>query len=147
MPRAASCGVPYLFVPLRDDAALAEARPDLSAWERSLSDWWAPSVYPFVESGGGRGVDFRARMFAPGFGITEDPATGSAAAALAGYLAATGGAERGTLRWVIEQGVEMGRPSRLHVECDRSDGRIVAVRVGGSSVLVAEGRLSLPALA
>ena len=147
VPRAASCGVPYLFVPLRDDAALAEARPDLSAWERSLSDCWAPSVYLFVEAGGGRGVDFRARMFAPGLRVFEDPATGSAAAALAGYLAATGGPGTGTLRWVIEQGVEMGRPSRLDVECDRSDGRIVAVRVGGSSVLVAEGRLSLPALA
>lgn len=143
-PRAVSCGVPYFFVPLRDLAALGRVRIDLSAWERALSRWWAPAVFPFVEIPGGGGVDFRARMFAPGIGILEDPATGSAAAALAGYLAATEGPERGTLGWVIEQGVEMGRPSRLHVTCERSAGRISAVRVGGTSVLVAEGRLLVP---
>ena len=143
-PRAVSCGVPYFFIPLRDEAALGRARIDLSAWERALSRWWAPAVFPFVDTGGQRGVDFRARMFAPGIGIPEDPATGSAAAAMAGYLGATGGPESGTLRWVIEQGVEMGRPSRLHVTCERSGGRISAVRVGGTSVLVAEGRLLVP---
>jgi trans-2,3-dihydro-3-hydroxyanthranilate isomerase len=144
-PRGVSCGVPYLFVPLRDEAALARSRINLPAWERSLSSWWAPAVFPLVETGGKDGVDFRARMFAPGVGIPEDPATGSAAAALAGYLAGESGPENGSLRWVIEQGVEMGRPSRLHVTCDRAGGRIAAVRVGGSSVLVSEGRLAIPA--
>lgn len=139
-PRGVSCGVPYLFVPLRDEAALARARINLPAWERSLSGWWASAVFPFAEAASD-GVDFRARMFAPGIGIPEDPATGSAAAALAGYLAGEAGPEHGTLRWVVAQGVEMGRPSRLHVACDRSGGRISAVRVGGTSVLVAEGRL------
>jgi trans-2,3-dihydro-3-hydroxyanthranilate isomerase len=143
-PRALSCGVPYLFVPLRDPATLARARINLPAWERSLSSWWASSVFPFAETGGGDGVDLRARMFAPAFGVPEDPATGSAAAALAGFLAAAHGPESGTLRWVVEQGVEMGRPSRLHVTCERVGGRIAAVRVGGFSVLVSEGRLALP---
>lgn len=143
-PRGVSCGVPYLFVPLRDESVLARARINLPAWERSLSGWWASAVFPFVAIGRD-GVDFRARMFAPGIGIPEDPATGSAAAALAGYLAAAAGALDETLRWVIEQGVEMGRPSRLHVACERRAGMISAVRVGGSSVLVAEGRLALPA--
>jgi trans-2,3-dihydro-3-hydroxyanthranilate isomerase len=142
-PRGVSCGVPYLFVPLRDQAALARARINLPAWERSLSGWGAPAVFLFVEADGD-GLDFRARMFAPGVGIPEDPATGSAAAALAGYLAGDSGPETGTLRWVVAQGVEMGRPSRLHVACDRSGGRISAVRVGGTSVLVAEGRLMVP---
>ncbi len=140
-PRAVSCGVPYFFIPLRDETVLARVRIDPSAWERTLSRWWAPAVFPFVETGGRGGVDFRARMFAPGIGIPEDPATGSAAAAMAGYLAGTDGPENGTLSWVIEQGVEMGRPSRLHVTCERSGGRIAAVRVGGTSVMVAEGRL------
>jgi trans-2,3-dihydro-3-hydroxyanthranilate isomerase len=142
-PGAASCGVPYCFVPLRDEAALGRARVDLSAWERSLSGWWATGLYPFVRAGGRNGVDFRARMFAPGIGIAEDPATGSAAAAFPGYLGLPD-SRSGTLRWVIEQGVEMGRPSRIHVECDLADGRIEAVRVGGSAVLVAEGRLAVP---
>lgn len=143
-PRGASCGVPFFFVPLRDEAALARARPDLSVWERSFSRWWAPHLYPFVEIAGRNGVDIRARMFAPALGIAEDPATGAAAAALAGYLAATRPPGNGTLRWVVDQGIEMGRPSRLHVECDREGERITAVRVGGSAVMVAEGALVLP---
>lgn len=144
-PRAASCGLPFFFVPLRDRNALARARLDLSVWERSFSSWWAPHIYPLVETAGGGGADIRARMFAPAMGIAEDPATGAAAAALAGYLAATRPPEDGTLRWVVDQGVEMGRPSRLHVECDLAGGDIQAVRVGGSSVMMAEARLAVPA--
>ena len=142
-PRGVSCGVPYLFVPLRDEAALARAHINLSAWERTLAEWWAPAVFPLVQVRGRHGVDIRARMFAPGIGIAEDPATGSAAAALAGYLTSDTSGD-GTVRWVIEQGVEMGRPSRIHVACERTGGRISAVRVGGSSVLVSEGRLTIP---
>jgi trans-2,3-dihydro-3-hydroxyanthranilate isomerase len=142
-PRALSCGVGYLFVPVRDEQTLARARIDPGPWERSLSSWWTSSVFPFAFTGGRDGVDLRARMFAPAFGVPEDPATGSACAALAGFLAPPGQPESGTLRWVVEQGVEMGRPSRLQVSCDRERGRIAAVRVGGSSVLVSEGRLAI----
>lgn len=143
-PRPVSCGVPFFFVPLRDRSALEQARPDLAVWERSFSSWWAPHLYPFVETGGSEGVDIRARMFGPALGIPEDPATGSAAAALAGYLAALRPSGSATLRWVVDQGVEMGRPSRLYVECDRDGERIEAVRVGGASVMVAEARLTVP---
>ena len=82
-------------------------------------------------------------MYAPEFGIAEDPATGSAAAALGGYLGARAPDADGTLRWVVEQGFEMGRPSLLHVEADKEAGRITAVRVGGNSVLVSEGTLQV----
>jgi len=145
-PRAASCGIPFFFVPLRGEEALSRARLDLSVWERSFSSWWAPHLYPFVETAGRNGADIRARMFAPEMGITEDPATGGAAAALAGYLAATRPPGKGTLRWVVDQGVEMGRPSRLYVECDRDGDTILAVRVGGSAVMVAEGTLAAPSI-
>ena len=143
-PGAATCGVPFFFVPLRDPSALGQARLDLAVWQRSFASWWAPHIYPFIECAEAGGVDIRARMFAPALGITEDPATGSAAAALAGYLAPTRPADAGTLRWVVDQGIEMGRPSRLHVECDRMGEHITAVRVGGSSVMVAEARLTVP---
>jgi trans-2,3-dihydro-3-hydroxyanthranilate isomerase len=142
-PVGVSCGVPYLFVPLRDETVLARTRINYTAWERSLAEWWASAVFPFVEASGRKDVDIRARMFAPGIGVPEDPATGSAAAALPGCLAAESGPEDGTLRWVVEQGVEMGRPSRLEVTCERREGRISSVRVGGSSVLVSEGRLTV----
>jgi trans-2,3-dihydro-3-hydroxyanthranilate isomerase len=85
-------------------------------------------------------------MFAPEFGISEDPATGSAAAALAGYLAAAGPKGTGSLRWVVDQGIEMGRPSRLFVECDRDGEDILAVRVGGAAVMVAEARFAVSAV-
>jgi len=79
-------------------------------------------------------------VFCPDDGVPEDPATGSANAALGGYLAART-PRQGLLRWTSQQGIEMGRPSRLEIEVDKADGVITAVRVGGSAVLMSEGRL------
>jgi len=143
-PGAASCGVPFLFVPLRDREALGRARLDPARWEALLAGWWAPSVYVLSLDPELPGSHVRARMFAPAMGIPEDPATGGAAAALPGYLAARSPRREGTLRWTVEQGFEMGRPSLLHVEADVRGGEVAAVRVGGASVRVAEGVLRLP---
>jgi trans-2,3-dihydro-3-hydroxyanthranilate isomerase len=151
-PEAVSAGVPFLFVPLRSLEALGRARVRQDVWERTLKDSWAPEIYVFVEEaesakrGGVRMGDgvIRSRMFAPTLGIAEDPATGSAAAAFGGYLAWRSTIRDGTLKWLIHQGVEMGRPSRLEVETDVSGGAVTAVRVGGSSVLVSTGTLYYP---
>jgi trans-2,3-dihydro-3-hydroxyanthranilate isomerase len=83
-------------------------------------------------------------MFAPGIGVPEDPATGSAAVALGGYLARRDPRTDGTLRWVVEQGFEMGRPSILEIEVEKSGGAVTASRVGGSTVVVCEGQMALP---
>ena len=139
-PRACSCGVPFLFVTVRNLAALARARVDIQLWERHVADYWAPEFYVIAKPTSA--ADIRARMFAPSMGIGEDPATGSAAAALAGYLAPQQAAD-GVLRWTIQQGVEMGRPSTIFLEADIRSGAITAVRVGGASVLVTEGQLTL----
>jgi len=144
-PRAVSCGVPFLMVPLRDRAALGRAEIDLDQWAQVLADFWAPHVYLVCGDPERPGSDLRARMFAPGMGIVEDPATGAAATALAGYLGAFDNRSDGTRRWVVEQGVEMGRPSILHVEADKRDGAIVEIRVGGSTVMMAEGTIEVPA--
>ena len=77
-------------------------------------------------------------MFAPAMGVAEDPATGSAASALAGYLHDQAPHD-GVRRWLIEQGFAMGRPSLIELEADIAGGRISAVRVRGSSVLVSDG--------
>lgn len=146
-PQAVSCGLPFLFVPLRNRHVLQRVRVNREAWEETLSTFWAPHLYVFVYDPEFPGSNIRARMFAPGMGIEEDPATGSAATALAGYLGVRDVTPGGTLRWVIEQGVEMGRPSILHVEADKKEGKITAIRVGGSSVLVSEGRMVVPDLA
>jgi len=141
--RAVSCGVPFAIVPLADRGALGRARLDMERWRRHLAESWSPQVYLVTTDTGGPGADLRARMFAPALGVPEDPATGAAATALAGLLAIERPEADGSFAWTIEQGVEMGRPSVIRGEADKAGGRVVAVRVGGASVLVGEGALFL----
>ena len=82
-------------------------------------------------------------MFAPALNVPEDPATGSAAAALAGYVAPRDSRRDGVLAWQVEQGFEMGRPSIMELEADVRAGVVTAVRVGGASVLMTEGRMEI----
>jgi trans-2,3-dihydro-3-hydroxyanthranilate isomerase len=147
-PRGVSCGLPFLIVPLASVDAVRRARVRTDAWERHLRGAWAsePLVFATVRDDADRAdlpvalrdVDFRARVFVPGLSVPEDPATGSANAALAGYLAART-PRAGTLQWRVAQGVEMGRPSQLDLEVQRSRDAIESVRVGGASVVVSEG--------
>ena len=139
-PRACSCGVPFLFVTVRDVATLGRTRVNTAIWEHEIAQYWASEFFVIAHTGSDG--EIRARMFAPAFGIGEDPATGSAATALAGYLTPAGAAD-GTRRWTIQQGVEMGRPSTMFLEADITRGTISAIRVGGASVLVSEGELTL----
>lgn len=143
-PAAISCGVPFLFVPLGSRRAVARARLDQGAWVQELSTYWAPQIFIFAREGELPGSDLHGRMFAPAMGIAEDPATGSAATALGGYLAARSSQHDGTLRWTLEQGFEMGRPSILYIEADVAGRQASAIRVGGRSVLVGEGAIDLP---
>jgi trans-2,3-dihydro-3-hydroxyanthranilate isomerase len=139
--QAWSCGTPFLFVPVRDRATLARARPDATAWANALAGAWTAEAFVFCRDPELPGSHVRARMFAPELGVIEDPATGSAVAAFAGYLAAREPASTGTQRWIIEQGFEMGRPSLLHLEADTAAGQVTAVRVGGTAVKMSEGTL------
>lgn len=138
-----SCGVPFLCVPLCDQAALMRATLRLDRWSATLADGWAPQVYPFCRDPADSTL-FHVRMFAPALGVAEDPATGAAAAAFAGYLARRVGDVTGVCRWRLVQGVAMGRPSTLTVEADLLAGQPRAVRVGGTAVLVGAGELNVP---
>jgi len=142
-PRTASCGLPFLFVPVRDRAALGGASVNRAAWPALAAFPWASFVFVFSRDPERPGADIRARMFAPP-DVEEDPATGSACAALAGYLGALDGREDAALRWIVEQGVEMGRPSVIYVEADKRDGVVVTSRVGGETVMVMEGTIHVP---
>jgi trans-2,3-dihydro-3-hydroxyanthranilate isomerase len=142
--RSVSCGLPFLFVPLRDRAVLAKIKLNLPAWEKLLGQAWASSLYVFCPDPELPGSHLRARMFAPGLGVTEDPATGSAVAALGGYLGAIEPCQDGIIEKTIEQGFEMGRPSILQVAIEKQQGQISAIRVGGASVLVCEGFMEVP---
>lgn len=144
LPQVVSCGLPFSFVPVRTRAAVARSRLRMDAWEKHLAGTEGENVMIFAMDAEEAGHDVRARMYGPGpaVNVPEDPATGSACAALGGYLAART-SQDGTLRWVVEQGYEMGRPSQIHVEADRSSGTITAVRVGGASVMVCEGGITI----
>ena len=141
-PQIVSCGLAFAFVPVRDRSVVARSRIRLDRWEEHLSGSDGHMVMVFAMDAEEPGHDVRARMFAPKAGVPEDPATGSACAALGGYLAARSKRD-GTQRWVVEQGYEMGRPSLIDVEADVRQGAITAVRVGGSSVMVCKGEIAV----
>lgn len=142
-PEAASCGTWFLMVPLRNRAALAKARVRLDVFEQVLKGFVTDKVFLFCNEPELPGSHFRARMYAPTIGVPEDPATGSAAAGFGGYIAKRDQRADGTLKWRIEQGFEMGRPSILDLEVDKLAGAITGVRVGGNAVLVTRGELTI----
>ena len=136
-----SCGLPHLFVPVRDRTVLARADIDVALWRATLGGYWAQQVFIFCRDPELPGSSIRARMYAPESGITEDPATGSACAALGGYLGARAPESDGTLRWVVEQGFEMGRPSILELTLYIEGGRLTRASIAGHAVVVMEGTI------
>lgn len=134
------CGLPFLVVPLVSVDALGACRLDPGQWRETLAGYATRNVYPVARAGDDR---WRVRMFAPDIGVAEDPATGSAAAAFAGWLAKRSATPDGTLRATLYQGTEIGRPSELLLEVDFARGALAAVRVGGAAAMVAQGTLSI----
>jgi trans-2,3-dihydro-3-hydroxyanthranilate isomerase len=140
----AGLGVRFVFVRLADQGAVDRAVLDRGAWSGHFARAWAPNLYLFA----GRlepGSRLHVRMFAPALGIEEDPATGAGAAVLAGCLAARLSEPEGEFAWRIEQGVVMGRPSLIESQADKRAGRVVRIWVGGFTVAVGEGSMTVPA--
>jgi trans-2,3-dihydro-3-hydroxyanthranilate isomerase len=141
-----TCGVPYLMVPIRSREAVDRAVSDASAFRRfTESTGISLPIFFFAMLPSGAAEAVHSRMFAPGFGIVEDPATGSAHGPLGCYLLRYGllSADAPT-RIVSMQGAAMGRPSLVHVDISSRGGEITQVKVGGRAVLVAKGELFLP---
>jgi trans-2,3-dihydro-3-hydroxyanthranilate isomerase len=134
--RWAGAGIEFAFLHVRGDA-VARALPDLSAL--AALGGAGVSVFSYAE---GRAD---ARVFAAGAGVPEDPATGSAALGLGNWLVASGLLPAdGTSTYVVEQGIEMGRPSRLECTLRADDGAVVDARVSGNVVPIAQGRIAVP---
>ena len=140
-PQVASVGLPFLFCEVNSREVLGRARVNLNAFEAFGALRVPANVLYYVRSKDD--FDIRARMFSPMDGILEDPATGSANCALGAMLAHYQTAGEGTFAVRIAQGVEMGRPSVLMAEADKTGGRVVAARIGGDSVMVGEGYLTV----
>ncbi len=139
-----STGLEHLMVPLPDLDAVRGLRPNLSALDTLLGSCGALGCFVFSLHTTSPDAFVHARMFAPGAGVPEDPATGSAAGPLGAYLAAHGVLPRGQASFVIEQGLEMGRPSQIWVEVARdSTGMPTGIRVGGRTVPVIRGTIDV----
>ena len=143
-PLVASVGTPFVFAELTDLAALGRATPDLAALRRAAQHVPAAGggVMLYVRQDGDA-TRLRARMFAPLRGIPEDPATGSAAAALAALLTAFAPGEDVDLTYEIEQGVEMGRPSRILGHARKTAEGPVSARIAGDCVPMLRGSVAL----
>lgn len=137
-PTVYSAGVDFIFAPIRSAGALAKASPDRALWGES----GAPGLYLYT-SEASPGAAYRARMFAAGWGIREDPATGAAASAFAGVVMEFDKPGDGEQTLVIEQGVEMGRPSRIALGLEVEGGALRSATIGGSAVLIAQGMIDL----
>ena len=131
-------------MPVNDLDALAAAWVEAAFWRTYLSDSPSAGMFVFTRATGTDGVGICARMFAPEHGIPEDPATGSAVAALAGWLAEHDSPSDGSVHWAANQGIEMGRPSRLNLAVDIENREIRAVRVSGCSVSVSHDAITVP---
>ena len=138
--RTVSCGVPFLYVPLRDNATVDMAIPDAAAFRR-LADATGIDLpiflFAFMQPAAAH-----SRMFAPELGILEDPATGIASGPLGCYLVEHGLVSGDAARGIVSmQGVAMGRPSKIHIAITGKPGAITNVRCGGHAVLVARGEM------
>ncbi|MDM9629677.1 PhzF family phenazine biosynthesis protein [Rhizobium sp. S152] len=145
VPSLWSAGVPFLMIPVHDVGAAQRLDFDPQLWEETVPfvDGALASAYVYCRGGVNHVAKFHARMFASGMGIVEDPATGSAVAALSGAINHFDKLTDGHHGVMVEQGVEMGRPSFIHLHMDIEGGAIANARIGGKAVRVASGTLEL----
>lgn len=137
-----SCGVPFLFVPVTTRRAVDSASCNPAALEALFRGIEARGVFVFSKERGADKATVYSRMFAPGLGVTEDPATGGASGPLGCYLVRhkiVAPEKAGAM--LSLQGVKMGRPSHIHISIGTNGGDVTSVRVGGESVLAGEGTL------
>jgi len=142
---AVSCGLPFLFVPLKNLRSAQGIKFRADTWERLLKGKPFDNVFVFTRETQDKDSFVHSRMFAPGVGIQEDPATGSASGPLGCYLVKNGVLNPSpTAEFVSEQGMEMGRPSKIRVSIETSQrGKITKVVVSGRCRRVGEGTIEL----
>ena len=134
-----SCGVPFFFAALKSREAVDRVQVDARALKRCAAG--ATEVFVFTTEGPETAY---SRMLAPSLGVAEDPATGAASGPLGCYLLQHAVVSPDVARAMISlQGVAMKRPSRVHISIDSEGGSITRVRVGGQSVFVGRGELSV----
>jgi len=137
---AVSMGLPFWIVPLSSLDAARRCRLDRDAYDAFVRNAEAKGILVFTRETEDRANGIHARVFVEWYGVPEDPATGSANACCAAYLAQHRVLGQGDVAVRVEQGIEMGRPSILSLRARKGDGRF-DVRVGGRVIPVARGEL------
>jgi trans-2,3-dihydro-3-hydroxyanthranilate isomerase len=139
----AGVGVPICVAQLNSNEVVDRATINRTAWAATLSRAWSPHLFFFARNlrDGGK---LYARMWAPALGVEEDPATGSACAALVGAMASKPEFGGMANRLSIEQGVSMGRRSEIEAEALKSGAVVTSVSVGGATAYVASGEIVVP---
>jgi trans-2,3-dihydro-3-hydroxyanthranilate isomerase len=140
-PSRWSAGNAFTFVPVRNLDAVRRSRPIDAAWDAAFETDGRTLAYVFCRETIDAANSFHARMFALRVGITEDPATGSAAAAFTALAAKALSLGDGEHRLTIEQGYEMGRPSVMELMLTMQNGKLASASVGGAAVVVTEGTI------
>ena len=140
-PVLASAGLPFAFVPVKDLAALQAAAPDFARF--GAFRLARPAVFVYAPETADPANHVHARVFVPGLGLVEDPATGSAACAFAAVAARFEQPQDGEHSIVIEQGFVLGRPSLIALTMRIESGALVETSVGGACVKIGEGFLTL----
>jgi trans-2,3-dihydro-3-hydroxyanthranilate isomerase len=138
--REVSTGLPFIIVSLKNLDAVRKAKIDREKYFELIANTQAKALLVFCSETYREENHLNVRVFADYYGVPEDPATGSAAGCLAGYLVKTGYLGTDTIDLRVEQGYEIGRPSLLYLRAEQKEGK-VDVRVGGKVVMVAEGKL------
>jgi trans-2,3-dihydro-3-hydroxyanthranilate isomerase len=141
VPARWSVGNAFTFVPVRDLEAIRKCRVNDPAWDAAFELGGRTSAYVFCGETLDPANQFHARMFAPRLGVLEDPATGSAVAAMAGLCVRTLALDQGEHRFVVEQGHAMGRPSLIELVLTMRSGLLRLATIGGSAVVVTEGTI------
>lgn len=136
-------GVPYDLVPVKNLDAVTRAMPNVTVWREAFGDHSHNCAYVYCRETVGHDHHFHARMFGPDAGIFEDAATGSAAASFSGAIALFDDLPDGLHNFQIEQGMEMGRPSLIHLEIEMTNGDMTGGRIGGDAVEFASGTLEI----
>ncbi len=142
-PVAYTAGVPFSYVPVTNLAAIQRAASRAPYWDTVFSGSVPGGVFLYSRETIHNTAHIHARMFWPASGIAEDPATGSACAALAGLIFDYDSLPDGMHRRVIEQGFEMGRQSLISLNLIVQRGKLDTVRIGGHAVRVSEGYLTV----
>lgn len=141
-PTRFDAGAMFDFIPVRSLEALARARPARPAFDH-LFPPPAGLTLLYTNAAAQDGAEWRVRMFAPGYGVEEDPATGSAAAAFAGVIMQFAPPGDGVHAIALRQGVEMGRPSHIGLQLTIGNGLLQQAELIGEAVIISSGGLRL----